>query len=277
MGFFDKIKSGFDKAVKWVGEKIAQAFDWATGENTRKAIKKVNDETKQIREELNKERDKNAKEVADSLGDDSYDVETANAREIRFLSDELYKVQESFKDKAFKTEESIIECIHGTVHDMLEQFEKVNGTAKLNLNMAYLNSMENSLRNHVEGFIQKRIRRSLSLDNSECKEILKMQGKSAKEDALKRFQDKIFSEAVDELWELVKDVFTEKNSAIFAQIENRFSTIEMQTEESIRHFEEIKKTKMQDKDKLNEKKQAYQNMIDIAEWCIESIEGDNLA
>ena len=192
------------------------------------------------------------------------------------MNEELYEVQESFRKIASDVEDNMIECIHGTVHDMLEQLESVNESTGLNLNMAYLNSMETSLRNQVTGFIQNRVKRSLSLDNPECKDILKMEGKTAKQMALQRFQDKIFADAVNDLWELVKDVFTEKNSAIFTQIESRFTTIEMNVEESIRQFEEIQKAKQLDKEQLKEKQDNYQNMIDIAVWYIQSIERDTL-
>ena len=287
MGLFDeigkKVAKGAEKAVKTVAKGAATVVGWVKDvfgttqkENTQKALEKAQREAREARAELEREKAKNAEKIADSLGDESYDADTASAYEIRRMNEELYEMQESFRKTASDIEESIIECIQGTVRDMLEQFESINDTAGLNLNMAYLKSVETSLGNQVTGFIQNRVKRSLSLDNQECKDILKMEGRTAKKMAMQRFQEKIFSDAVSDLWELVKDTFNEKNSAIFTQIETRFQTIEMNAEESIRQFEEIQKVKQLDKEQLKEKQENYQNMIDIAVWCMQSIEGDTL-
>ncbi len=266
-----------DKGVKWIGEKVAETFGLETKENTMRAIAKARKEAEEAKTELARQTAENAKKMADSLGDESYDVDTASANEIRLMNEELHTIQESFRKKAADIEESIIECVQGTVNDMLEQFENINDTAGLNLNIAYLKSMENTLRTQVSGYIQNRVRRFLSIDNQECKDILKMEGKTAKKIAMQRFQDKIISDAVNDLWMIVKDTFTEQNSAIFIQIDNRFRTIEMKAEESIRELEEIQRTKQQETETLKEKQDSYQSMIDIAKWCLESMEGEKLA
>ena len=208
---FEIVKDAIDGAVKWVGEKIADAFGLETKENTERAIAKVKEEAEEAKKELEIQKAQNAKEFAESLGEESYDVETANAREIRLMNEELYKIQESFKQRAASIEQSMIECIQGTVHDMLEQFENINDTAGLNLNIAYMKSMEDSLKNQVTGYIQGRIRRFVSIDNEECKTILKMKGKLEKEMAMQRFQDEIISDAVNDLLVIIKDIFTEQN------------------------------------------------------------------
>lgn len=284
MGFFDFISDAFDavrevvhNVALFVGEKLAETFGLETKENTEKAIAKAQKEAEEAKAELAKQTAENAEKMADSLGDESYDVDTASANEIRFMNEELHNIQESFRKKAADIEESIIECVQGTVNDMLEQFENINDTAGLNLNIAYLKSMEDTLRTQVSGYIQNRVRRFLSIDNQECKDILKMEGKTAKKIAMQRFQDKIISDAVSDLWIIVKDTFTEQNSAIFIQINNRFRTIEMKAEESIRELEEIQRTKQQETETLKEKQDSYQNMIDIAKWCLESMEGETLA
>ncbi len=280
MGFVDDVKDigrAIAKTAKNVVKSIKEKFKTKSEEKTNKDLEKAHEENKRLKKELEREKEKNAEKIAESLGDEVCDVDTANAYEIRQMNDDLYEMQENFRKTASGIEDNILECIQGTVHDLLEQFEGINEQSGLNLNMAYLKSMENSLSAQVTGFIQNRVRRFLSIDNPECKDILRMEGKTAKKMAMNRFQEKIISDAVNDLWRIVKDTFEEQNSAIFLQIENRFRTMEMNAEESIRQFEEIQKTMQQDKNTLKEKQETYQNMIDIASWCMNSMESDNLA
>lgn len=60
---------------------------------------------------------------------------------------------------------------------------------------------------------------------------------------MKNLQIKIYKDAVNSLWIVIKDTISIHNAGIFKQIENRLSTIELNVNESIRQLEEIEKTK----------------------------------
>mgnify|MGYP002626980051 CR=1 FL=1 len=217
----------------------------------------------------------NAKDFAKNFGDASYDVDTSSAYELRRMQEELRKMQESFKDKATKIEDDTVTALQTSISQMIHNFEEINDVANLHLNIAYLKEMESRLDRQVKGYIQNKVKRRLSIDDVECKEILRIEGAHAKELAMQRFQEEIFSDAINSLWNIIEDTVREQNNAIFHQIENRLTTIRMNAEDSIRQFEEIKKDKQSNKEELEAKRQNYQNLLDIATWCAEALEGEN--
>lgn len=221
--------------------------------------------------DIHNQNEKNAEEFAKSFGNEAYDIENANVNEIRKMTAEFSKIQQSFKNKAEEIEDKIIDFVQDSIRDMIKEFEDLNnqkiGSLTLNLNISYLKSLENSLSNKIRGYIQNSVKRNLSIDNQECMKILQIEGMYAKKKAMNNFQNEIFSEAINNLWVVIKDTISIQNDGIFSQINNRLDALEMTAKESIRQLEEIESDKRLDESKLKSKQDNLKNMIAIADWC----------
>ena len=221
----------------------------------------------------------NSRRFADSFGDESYDVETANAYEVRRISKELDRIRDEFKGNAKDIEKKIISFVQDSIKDTISEFESINsqeiGNVRIDLNISYLRSLEEKIERQITGFIQNSIRRKLSVDSEECADILRMDSKKAKQDAMREYQDRIFDEAVGELWEMIDNSIRSQNDLIYDQISSRLDRLEMNSAESLKQLEEIQKSKELDEAELNAKKEEVRNMIDIASWCIDELEKEN--
>lgn len=257
-------------AVEYISEKRK-----ARKEKREQESVKLQNDFQEQNQQVQQQQKVSSQHFAESFGDESYDVESANAAEIRRMSQELKRIQQEFKDNSENIENKIIEFVQDSIKDMIKEFEEINsqeiGSSKLNLNISYLTSTMNKMENQITGYIQNNVKRRLSLDSEECADILKIHGKSAKKQAMKDYQNDIFNDAIESLWAMIKDSISVQNEAIFRQINNRLDTLELNASDSIKQLEEIEQAKKLGEEELAAKQSEYQNMIDIASWCLDEI------
>lgn len=235
----------------------------------------LNESFQQQNQEIQQQQIQSSQRFAESFGDDSYDVERASAEEVRRMSRELERIRSEFKNNAEDIERKIVDFVQDSIKDMIKEFEEINahqiGSSSLNLNISYLKSLENQMENQITGFIQNNVKRRLSIDSDECADILRISGKAAKKNAMKDYQNTIFDDAVKSLWEMINDSIRSQNDLVYSQISNRLNAMEIAAEESMKQLEEIRKAKELNEEEVAAKQSEFQNMTDIASWCLEEL------
>lgn len=230
---------------------------------------------------IQKKQQQSSYQFAESFGDESYDVQSSNAYEIRHMSQELEKIRGEFRSNAEDIERKIIDFVQDSIKDMIKEFEEINsqqiGTSSINLNISYLKSLESQIELQITGFIQNSVKRRLSIDSEECADILRMEGKNKKRQAMQDYQNRIFNDAINSLWDMINDSICSQNELIYTQISNRLNAMEIAANESMAQLEEIKSAKEQNVEEITLKQNEYQKYIDIASWCIDELEREETA
>lgn len=249
-------------------------------EKRRKDYQKLNRDIQENKQHIQKISEQNASNFVESIGDEAIEIDSASANEIRRISNELNNMQEAFILEAESIEDKIIYYVESAVNETIQEFEDVNTRdfdgATLNININYLKSCVMNIQNMVKGNIKNAVRRNLSIDNADCKAIFNLTNKNAKKSAMRDLQMKIYKEAVNSLWLIIRDTISIQNKGIFNQIENRLNDIELNVNESIRQLAEIESTKKLGEEEIKQKQIEFQNMIDISSWCLEKLNQEDL-
>lgn len=179
MGLFSFISN----AVNWVAEKAEDAFNWV--------------------------RDK-----ADAILD-TFSEEVASEKSFNITESDVYTTERlnallaEFSDQYMKNADEIEKACMKSVEDYYEQFLTV---VEKNSNIGYSKSAirkmkanKLKMRKAIMNSIRDPLKRRLSLDDSECREILKMESGLRKKEKMAVFAKKAIGEALDNLADMIKE------------------------------------------------------------------------
>lgn len=209
------------KAVKWIGEKI-----FGSSKGTGSAISKQ----------------------------DSYDEENAQLSEIVTIQNTLLefrtrceKACDSLEEDALlKTRESIDELF-----DFLKEINDKNYSGKkLGLNLRRLERENRNTEDIIRGYIKKSIQKRVSLDDEECKRILKLPAGAEKEKEMTNFLNTVLKEGLKEVIKRVKKSLKEQYENIEDQIQDRLSSYESMIEDKQKQLHKVADAKEKDEAEL---------------------------
>ncbi|MCX8046296.1 MAG: hypothetical protein N3A70_05365 [Anoxybacillus gonensis] len=179
--------------------------------------------------------------------EDEYDPESARLEETRRINEALREYTRSLEDHADRLEERCLATCQEYIRLIVKDIEAINNRdykgKKLNINLNRLERQLRDIEKSVKGTIKKKLSKRVSINDSECLRILKMEKGSDKESAMKQFADRVFKDALLELSENVRDVVLAQCDYVIEQMEDRLETITSSLEnmmEQVAHFEELK-------------------------------------
>ena len=188
----------------------------------------------------------------------SYEKETANIYSTDRLNEILVSFSEGYYQQATAIENACIENVKNYYEDIIQLLEQASHTAKIDTNLKRLKREKSRVGDHIHGAIKDQLAKKMSLDNTQCLEILKMDAGEEKRKAMTKFSQKIINEALDNLSKQVRRTLDEQ----MEWIEDYLANI---SEEQERAFSALKERydKMLQDDYLEENNQER--------YCIEPL------
>ena len=191
---------------------------------------------------------KPAGELSGKTGnEESYDPETARLEETRRINAVLVEFSKSVEKKADDIERNSFMICREGIDEFLDEIDKINKKSysgkSLSLNLKTMKRKLGVIESSVYGSVKNRISKKVSLDDSQCLEILKMEPGNEKENKMNEFSRKIFVEALFELSNNVKNAIDEQSIVVCEQIENRIYNVEETLREvsnKVTNFHELK-------------------------------------
>ena len=129
----------------------------------------------------------------------AYDKQIGDIGSTERLNEQLVSFTQEYEKKADDLERKIIVIIEKYYDELIAKLEILSddGEGKAQLNALKRN--RGKVHRQISGTIRNSLSRRMSLDDSECLNILRMDKGSEKRNAMSAFCRKIFSEAMEEL------------------------------------------------------------------------------
>lgn len=140
----------------------------------------------------------------------SYEKETANIYSTDRLNEILISFSEGYYQQATAIENACIENVKNYYEDIIQLLEQASDTSKIDTNLKRLKREKSRIGAHIHGAIKDQLAKKMSLDNTQCLEILKMDAGEAKREAMTKFSQKIINEALDNLSKQVRRTLDEQ-------------------------------------------------------------------
>lgn len=194
MGFLGRIARGAGRLVGRGVEKIGDFFGSEKISNAGRKLQEV------CAEKVASER--------------SYDKTTANIYTTDRLNEILVAFSEGYYQQAMSIEKQSIKLIEDYYDNLIGIIECTSDDSHSSADIRILKSSKGRVANKITGAISNPLSKRMSLDDSECLKILKMDSGAAKKNAMTKFSKKIISEALDNLAKNVRVTLNEQTSDI---------------------------------------------------------------
>ena len=116
----------------------------------------------------------------------SYEKETANIYSTDRLNEILISFSEGYYQQATAIENACIENVKNYYEDIIQLLEQASDTSKIDTNLKRLKREKSRIGAHIHGAIKDQLAKKMSLDNTQCLEILKMDAGEAKREAVRQ-------------------------------------------------------------------------------------------
>jgi len=203
MGFFSAIGSAFRSAARTVGKTIEKAGDFF-------GISGVSNFGRNIQDAFSEK----------ISSESSYKKQSANIHSTERLSDILADYQEGYLQQANTVERACINEVDFYFSQLVELLEEMPGAMERRASFRNMKSAGTRISRTLEGVVKNHMAKRMSIDDSECLAILKMDAGNRKRQAMSRFSDKIIQEALDNIVKKVKEAMIGQTDEIKSYMEN---------------------------------------------------------
>lgn len=140
----------------------------------------------------------------------SYDKKEANIYTTSRLNEVLVSFSDENYQKATETEMRCIRLVEEYYDELIGIIENAPDSAKNAGNLRALKSGKSRISKRITGAIKEPLAKRMSLDDTECLAILKMDAGSEKKQAMMRFTRKVMQEALNNLARNVRTSLNEQ-------------------------------------------------------------------
>ena len=179
--------------------------------------------------------------------EDSYDKRSSNVHTTDRLNDVLVSFSEGYFKEATSKEEKCVKLVEEYYDTLIDMVEKLPAEARNNANLRALKNGKKKIAEKIMGGIKDPLAKRMSLDDSRCLEILKMDAGNKKKLAMKKFTREIIKEALENLAKNVKESMYEQTE----DIEEYLSAVCEERDKALETIQEQIK-KMVDNDEVDE-------------------------
>lgn len=170
---------------------------------------------------------------ADKVAEEKpYDKNVANTYSTERLNEILMSFSEGYFQEATSIEKRCISLVEDYYDKLIEIVENVPNTVQNTSNLRALKSGKSRIAKTIKGGIKDPLSKRMSLDDSECLVILKMDSGIEKKKTMTRFTRKIIKEALSNLSQKVRTALNEQ----VENIEDYLSEISEDQERSMQAF-----------------------------------------
>lgn len=144
----------------------------------------------------------------------SYDKKEANIYTTERLNDILVAFSEGYSQEATRIEKDCIRLVQEYYDEMIGLIENTPGGDYNRANLKMLKNSRSRISKTIKGGIKEPLAKRMSLDDSECLRILKLDSGEKKKKKMKKFSKKVINEALLNLTNTVKQTLSEQTEDI---------------------------------------------------------------
>lgn len=144
----------------------------------------------------------------------SYDKKEANIYTTDRLNEILVSFSEGYFQQATAIEKNCIRLVEDYYDKLIEIIENAPSSTHNAANLRALKSGKGRISKTINGGIKDPLSKRMSLDDSECLSILKMDSGGEKKQAMTRFTQKVIKEALNNLSQNVRTALNEQSEDI---------------------------------------------------------------
>ena len=206
----------------------------------------------------------------------SYDPQQAQLEETLRVQKALTEFRTDTQDRSTKFENSVIIESREYLDKFLKEVKKYNKISyagrSLNINISNIERENRKTEDNIHGFVVKRVSKRISLDDSECLEILKLDAGSKKTKELNTFYHKVLTESVIELTSILRDSMEKQTDIIEERLQQRIDSILDTFEIKTLEFEKIQELKNNDENDIEKEQLRLSYLMAICDLGLSFID-----
>lgn len=198
---------------------------------------------------------KNNKKVADTsknIGNTVSINDAHSARQVQDIASLVRQYLNTYEGDAESTERKCKEYVQKCFDGLAEELKQNEKIAK-SFGIENIQRKKNRLCDSIDGVVVDRIRFNLSIDNSECREILKLNAGAEKERRMKAFVDRTISDAKKDLADKISRTMKQVTNDISEFLEDN---LESQESNALRMKEKFDRWEVDMRNKNFDREQA---------------------
>lgn len=160
----------------------------------------------------------------------SYNKRTASVHTTDRLNEILVSFSEGYFQQATVIEKDCIRLVEEYYDQLISVIENVPNEARCTANLKALKKGKNKISKTISGAIKNPLAKRMSLDDSECLKILKMDSGIEKKEAMTKFTQKVIGEAIDNLVKSVRETLNDQTIDIQEYVSDLFEEQEKTTQ-----------------------------------------------
>lgn len=211
MGLFSFLGGLVGSAVEFVGDIVEDVTGWDGISRAGTAIQDF------FSEEISQE--------------SSYDKQSANLYTTERLNEILVSFSERYLKHSVEIENQCIKSVENYCDSLIRFLEDSTKITNDTSNLRRVRNNRSKIRKTITGSVKEPLAKRMSLDDSECLKILKMDSGSKKKEEMKAFSEKVVHDALrtlsvnvrrelDEQSESIEDYFTTFSESREKEVEN---------------------------------------------------------
>lgn len=200
---------------------------------------------------------------------DRYDKERARLEETKRINMILTEFSLNLENKADEIEKIAIEESKVYFEQLIKELN--NSKSDTGINVSRIERTMSRVEREIKGNLKTYISKRVSIDDSECLEILKLEAGYKKENEMKKFSEKILQQGLNNLVKDIKDVIKEQNDIVTEVIEERLEDINSNLDRKIKDFNLLESSKLKTEKEVEKVKKELNLKIKLSEACINSL------
>ena len=155
--------------------------------------------------------------IDEEIGSSKSTNENSQVNDIAYMSKTLDSYSQTYKKLAENLEDNCINFVDGYFDQLLTD---LSGLTELyqSIDVSHLRKTQNNIRGQIRGAYINPIKIRLSLDDNECRKIIKLAPGDSKTQKIKEFSNRVFLEANKNLIESVQKVLQEQIEEINTRV-----------------------------------------------------------
>lgn len=189
------------------------------------------------------------------------------------VQEALQSFTQDAEDRGEKFENAVIKESRESLDAFVDDLRKYNqiryGNRRLNINISNIERENRKTEDKIHGFIVKRVKKRISQDDTECRELLEMEPNGEKTKKFNEFYQKILKEAVLELKDELKNSTEEQTDRVCDTIQRRIDSVVDVCESKAEEFDKIRKVKESDEAAVEQEQLRLTHFVAMCEYGLE--------
>ena len=210
------------------------------------------------------------KDVSKDTGEtDGYEKESARLDETKKINMILTEFSLKLEKKADEIENTAINESKVYFKELISELNQTKANTGINVSRIKrtMSTIEREIKGNLKTYISKRV----SIDDSECLEVLKLDAGPRKEIEMKKFSENILQEGLKNLVKDINVVIKEQNDILTDVIGEKLEDIKFNLDKEIKEFKLLEDSKSKTEEEVNQIKDELIAKIKLSKACIDSL------